>query len=64
MPFSMRSASLRARPYPTYQLSSSSRAYNVARVALVHFKGHRREECLRSVIGTPRSAEVLVGFAQ
>ncbi len=50
----------RFRPYPPYRLSSASRAYNVARVALVHFDGSRREECLRKVIGTPRAAEVLV----
>ena len=50
----------RFRPYPPYRLSSSSRAYNVARVALIHFDGSRREECLRTVIGTPRAAEVLV----
>ncbi|WP_030194793.1 glycosyltransferase family 2 protein [Streptomyces sp. NRRL S-87] len=50
----------RFRPHPPYRLSSTSRAYNVARVALVHFDGPRREECLRKVIGTPRAAEVLV----
>ncbi len=50
----------RFRPYPTYCLSSTSRAYNVARIALIHFDGARREECLRKVIGTPRAAEVLV----
>jgi GT2 family glycosyltransferase len=50
----------RFRPYPTYRLSSSSRGYNVARIALIHFEGARREECLRNIIGTPRAAEVLV----
>lgn len=50
----------RFRPHPSYRLSSTSRAYNVARVALLHFAGGRREECLRSIIGTPRAAEVLV----
>jgi GT2 family glycosyltransferase len=50
----------RFRPYPPYRLSSASRGYNVARVALVHFDGRRREDCLRSIIGTPRAAEVLV----
>ncbi len=50
----------RFRAYPPYRLCSSSRAYNLARVALIHFDGHRREACLRSVIGTPRAAEVLV----
>ncbi len=50
----------RFRPYPSYRLSSASRAYNLARVALVHFEGSRREECLRKIIGTPRAAEVLV----
>jgi glycosyltransferase involved in cell wall biosynthesis len=50
----------RFRPYPHYRLSTSSRAYNVARVALIHFDGSRREECLRTLIGTPRAAEVLV----
>ncbi|MGW7099641.1 glycosyltransferase family 2 protein [Streptomyces sp. NPDC054838] len=50
----------RFRPYPPYRLSSTSRAYNLARVALVHFDGSRREECLRKVLGTSRAAEVLV----
>ncbi|MGC0208250.1 glycosyltransferase family 2 protein [Streptomyces levis] len=50
----------RFRPYPSYPLSGTSRAYNLARTALVHFGGSRREECLRKVIGTPRAAEVLV----
>lgn len=50
----------RFRPYPPYRLSSASRAYNVARVALIHFDSARREECLRTIIGTPRAAEVLV----
>ncbi|MER5933965.1 glycosyltransferase [Streptomyces sp. NPDC002054] len=50
----------RFRPCPPYRLSRTSRAYNVTRVALVHFDGSRREECLRKVIGTPRAAEVLV----
>ncbi|THA33708.1 glycosyltransferase [Streptomyces sp. A1547] len=50
----------RFRSYPPYRLSSTSRAYNLVRVALVHFDGSRREECLRKVIGTPRAAEVLV----
>jgi GT2 family glycosyltransferase len=50
----------RFRPYPTYRFSSSSRGYNVARIALIHFDGARREECLRKIIGTPRAAEVLV----
>jgi len=48
------------RSYPPYRLSSASRAYNLARVALIHFDGQRREDCLRSIIGTPRAAEVLV----
>ncbi|WP_368911985.1 glycosyltransferase [Taklimakanibacter deserti] len=50
----------RFRPMPPYPLNSASRAYNVARVALIHFDGPRREECLRRIIGTPRAAEVLV----
>ncbi|MFE2236219.1 glycosyltransferase family 2 protein [Streptomyces sp. NPDC059442] len=50
----------RFRPNPPYRLGSASRAYNVARVALVHFEGPRREACLRRIIGTPRAAEVLV----
>jgi GT2 family glycosyltransferase len=50
----------RFRPYPAYRLSSTSRAYNVARIALIHFDGARREQCLRKIIGTPRAAEVLV----
>jgi hypothetical protein len=29
-------------------------------VALIHFDGRRRGDCLRSIIGTPRAAEVLV----
>jgi len=49
------------RPTPPYSLASTSRAYNVARTALVHFDGRRREECLRRVIGTPRAAEALLG---
>jgi GT2 family glycosyltransferase len=48
------------RPNPPYRLSSASRAYNVARTALIHFDGLRREECLRKIIGAPRAAEVLV----
>jgi GT2 family glycosyltransferase len=50
----------RFRPNPPYSLSSASRAYNVARIALIHFDGLRREACLRNIIGTPRAAEVLV----
>jgi GT2 family glycosyltransferase len=50
----------RFRPTPPYALKSTSRAYNVARVALVHFDGSRREQCLRKIIGTPQSAEILV----
>lgn len=50
----------RFRPNPPYSVKSTSRAYNVARIALVHFDGRRREECLRKVIGTPRAADVLV----
>ncbi|RNL70941.1 glycosyltransferase family 2 protein [Streptomyces sp. I6] len=50
----------RFRPNPPYRLSSASRSYNVARVALIHFSGNRRAECLRRIIGTPRAAEVLV----
>ncbi|MEV4442147.1 glycosyltransferase [Streptomyces sp. NPDC049577] len=50
----------RFRPNPPYRLGSASRAYNLARVALVHFTGSRREECLRKVIGTPGAAGVLV----
>lgn len=48
------------RSFPPYRLRSVSRAYNLARVALIHFDGCRREDCLRSIIGTPRAAEVLV----
>ncbi|MGH6838924.1 MAG: glycosyltransferase family 2 protein [Methylocella sp.] len=50
----------RFRSIPPYSFKSTSRAFNVARIALVHFDGRRREECLRKVIGTPRAAEVLV----
>ena len=50
----------RFRPNPPYRLDSASRSYNVARVALIHFSGDRRAECLRRIIGTPRAAEVLV----
>lgn len=48
------------RPMPHYTLAVTSRAYNVAKIALVHFDGSRREECLRRIIGTPRASEVLV----
>ena len=50
----------RFRSTPPYSFKASSRGFNVARIALVHFDGRRREECLRKVIGTPRAAEVLV----
>jgi GT2 family glycosyltransferase len=50
----------RFRTYPPYRLSVASRAYNVARVVLIHFDGARREECLRGIVGTPRAADVLV----
>lgn len=50
----------RFRARPAYGVKSTSRAYNIARTALIHFEGHRREECLRKVVGTPRAAEVLV----
>jgi glycosyltransferase involved in cell wall biosynthesis len=48
------------RQYPPYPLSSASRGYNLARVALIHFDGRRRADCLRSLVGTPRCGEVLV----
>jgi GT2 family glycosyltransferase len=50
----------RFRPIPPYSFKWTSRGFNVARIALVHFDGHRREECLRKIIGTPRAAETLV----
>ena len=48
------------RQYPPYPLNSASRGYNLARVALIHFDGARRADCLRSLVGTPRGCEVLV----
>jgi GT2 family glycosyltransferase len=48
------------RPMLPYSLAATSRAFNVAKIALVHFEGVRREECLRKIIGTPRASEVLV----
>ena len=48
------------RQYPPYPLSSASRGYNLARVALIHFDGARRADCLRSLVGTMRGCEVLV----
>jgi GT2 family glycosyltransferase len=48
------------RSHPPYRLGSTSRAYNLARVALIHFDARRREDCLRTIIGTPRAADVLV----
>jgi GT2 family glycosyltransferase len=50
----------RFRRTPPYALRSTSRGYNVARVALIHFDGPRREQCLRNIIGLPRAAEILV----
>lgn len=50
----------RFRAVPHYDLRSSSRAYNLARVALVHFEGSRRDGCLRTLIGLPRASEVLI----
>lgn len=50
----------RFRAYPHYRLFETSRAYNVARVALVHFDGSRRDDSLRTIVGTPRAADVLV----
>jgi GT2 family glycosyltransferase len=48
------------RSTPSYPVASTTRAYNVARVALTHFDGPRRYECLRTIIGTPRAAEALL----
>jgi glycosyltransferase involved in cell wall biosynthesis len=50
----------RFRQYPPYPLSSTSRGYNLALVALIHFDGARRADCLRSLVGTMRGCEVLV----
>jgi hypothetical protein len=48
------------RPKPPYVVAATTRAYNVARIALIHFDGRRRDECLRTVIGTPTAADVLL----
>jgi GT2 family glycosyltransferase len=50
----------RFRPSPPYALKTTSRAYNIARVALLHFDGPRREQCLRKIIGSPRASDILV----
>jgi len=48
------------RPQPPYLVAPTTRAYNVARIALVHFAGRRQDECLRTLVGTPRAADVLL----
>jgi glycosyltransferase involved in cell wall biosynthesis len=48
------------RSTPHYQLRSTSRGYNLARIALVHFDGIRRDSSLRSLIGLPRASEILL----
>jgi len=50
----------RFRATPHYNLRSTSRAYNLARLALVHFEGARRDGCLRTLIGLPRASEVMI----
>jgi GT2 family glycosyltransferase len=48
------------RPTPPYRPGAASRVYNVAKVALTHFDGVRRERCLRTLIGVQGGAEALV----
>jgi hypothetical protein len=48
------------RPEPPYIVAPTTRAYNVARIALVHFSGRRQDECLRTLVGTLRAADVLL----
>jgi GT2 family glycosyltransferase len=50
----------RFRATPHYDLRSTSRAYNLARLALVHFEGSRRDSSLRTLIGLPRASEVMI----
>ncbi len=50
----------RFRAAPHYDLRATSRAYNLARLALVHFEGARQERCLRSLIGLPRASEIII----
>lgn len=45
---------------PTYSLNPQSRGYNLAVLALMHFTGERRHQCLSSIIGGPRASETLV----
>lgn len=48
------------RPEPPYVVAPTTRAYNVARIALVHFSGRRQDECLRTLVGTLRATDVLL----
>jgi GT2 family glycosyltransferase len=48
------------RVTPPYAVARSSLAHNVARCALIHFKGARRDACLRSLIGQCGASEALV----
>ena len=48
------------RDQPAYPLDPSSRAFNLACLALVHFPQARRAMCLRTIVGSPRASEVLV----
>ena len=48
------------RDQPPYPLDPSSRAFNLACLALVHFPHARRAMCLRTIVGSPRASEVLI----
>ena len=50
----------RFRAAPHYDLRATSRAYNLARLALVHFEGARQDRSLRSLIGMPRASEIII----
>lgn len=50
----------RFRATPHYDLRATSRGYNLARLALVHFEGARQDRCLRSLIGFPRASETII----
>jgi GT2 family glycosyltransferase len=50
----------RFRATPHYDLRATSRGYNLARLALVHFEGARQERSLRSLIGLPRASEIII----
>ena len=50
----------RFRATPHYDLRTTARGYNLARLALVHFEGARQERCLRTLIGFPRASEIII----